>query len=542
MRIRLTSLLIGLLFLVAPHAANAWVHGAVSTSCPYGGLYSDGCSSANQNSNFKVSTTYGVSFYQHAATSGQTWASAHPWLWNSAGVDYPVGYDTTLTLKDPATGVPTGCTWYASGTNIGYTGPQIYCSGSSSVTLNGYDLTLYGGVHVRTCLTGGAQFTATNNHIQVGTSSDQNTGVIVACVSQTGTTTVWWNEFDGNNRGGHTTVTNAVSCNTYCDIEYNYAHDWPHQVFNAAGQSSTVTVKYNYIEGFSLYNCGGGACLHGSVMENQNSTASTDYGTQDEEFNTVVYPTGYMSLQNTTAFSFLGGNTYNQSITAGTLKNNVVVTNCAVSYTNAQSCPTSGGYVTVNIALTEPFRLAKISSWTVQNNFVDPHGAQACIQTLGSATGIVGTINNGSGGAGYLLTVTDYSQSASEPIYIYPYQYITSSADSALSVSNATSVSYYVLPYGDGSCNGGTATTGTGGDGTYCLHSPSGGPLNLASASPASASQWITSNAPINPSPSTGPTNPVLSGNTNLLDGSSITIGGIQFNSGQCNGKSGNPV
>ncbi|MCU1526653.1 MAG: hypothetical protein JWP75_416, partial [Frondihabitans sp.] len=91
----------------APPAQAFFPRGVATTpGCAFGSSLGDGCPAANQNANFK--TTWSA-FLASAAQSGQSYVTTHvsgsstPLNigWNLPGIDYPVGYDTTVTLHDP---------------------------------------------------------------------------------------------------------------------------------------------------------------------------------------------------------------------------------------------------------------------------------------------------------------------------------------------------------------------------------------------------------------------------------------------------------
>ncbi len=111
--------------------------------CPHGNELGDGCPQANQNAVFKTPSFFTCTATWYCALApGQTPYTALP-TWNVASVDYPVGYDKTLTLKDPTTSaLPPGCSYNGS-----ITAPQVNCAGTTGLVLEGYDFgnTTWGG-------------------------------------------------------------------------------------------------------------------------------------------------------------------------------------------------------------------------------------------------------------------------------------------------------------------------------------------------------------------------------------------------------------
>ena len=101
--------------------------------CPHGNDLGDGCPQANQNAVFKTPHFFTCTAKWYCALApGQAPYTALP-TWNVAGVDYPVGYDKTLTLKDPTTSaLPPGCSYNGS-----ITTPQVNCSGTKAWILKG---------------------------------------------------------------------------------------------------------------------------------------------------------------------------------------------------------------------------------------------------------------------------------------------------------------------------------------------------------------------------------------------------------------------
>lgn len=82
------------------------------------------------------------SFSSYAQQSGQTWTNAHPWNWNSCGVDYACGYYTpTARLTDPSVSPPRGCTFNSAGGTSG--GPIVTCAATQNLSIVGYDFSLH---------------------------------------------------------------------------------------------------------------------------------------------------------------------------------------------------------------------------------------------------------------------------------------------------------------------------------------------------------------------------------------------------------------
>ena len=134
--------------------AQAYIHGGPA------GLYvnsdgvNDGAVLSNVNSQFQS-----AGYFNSAPLSGQTYVVRPPW--KVAGVDYRVGYDTTLTLKDPATAtLPSGCSYLANGrSGYGHV-PAVDCTVPvSGMSLVGYD---FSGAASSTTVPNGALFAPSN--------------------------------------------------------------------------------------------------------------------------------------------------------------------------------------------------------------------------------------------------------------------------------------------------------------------------------------------------------------------------------------------
>lgn len=181
--------------------------------------------------------------------------------WSVAGVDYPVGYDTTLSLADPTTaGLPSGCT---------FSGSTVTCAGSGG-TLNGYDFSL----HITRLNITAAGWTITNNKFKCGaTISALQTITIGTAVN--GTTTIKYNTVDGGAGLGGTgcvsggMVASLLGTNAQQGtviIQYNYCFNADSKCVNFGGNGTGTTLvvheDFNYYTTFGI--CGGG-CAHGEA-------------------------------------------------------------------------------------------------------------------------------------------------------------------------------------------------------------------------------------------------------------------------------------
>lgn len=169
--------------------------------------------------------------------------------WNVPGVDYPVGYDITLALKDPTSaGLPSGCT---------FSSPTVTCAGSGGV-LNGYDFTLH-NTHLTISANG---WTISNNSFICGPHNTA-TSAMIRINSGVTNATMKYNSMNGGDTlplgGAGGTVCDTTTLATILDnsqvsgtftFEYNYCYNFDAKCINfelsTATNSLIVIEKYNY--------------------------------------------------------------------------------------------------------------------------------------------------------------------------------------------------------------------------------------------------------------------------------------------------------
>src|ERR1035437_6550905 len=94
-------------------AGNAYASVDGSLTAPVGGSF--------QRTNF---------FTSYALQNMQSYVTRPPW--QVAGVDYPVGIPSSVTLKDPSTAsLPSGVTYNATATGYGYSTPVVVVTGNN---------------------------------------------------------------------------------------------------------------------------------------------------------------------------------------------------------------------------------------------------------------------------------------------------------------------------------------------------------------------------------------------------------------------------
>lgn len=147
-----------------PHVATA--------SCPQGTVFNDGCTGA-------------VAAEKPYPNEFSTYATRPPW--NVAGVDYPAGLPTGLTLLDPTTAtLPSGCV-YASASH------KVTCS-TAGVTISGYDFSLHNGTQF---VCAANNLTVKNSQITVGTNQGA-LGEIITATAACSNLTMVNNDINGN--------------------------------------------------------------------------------------------------------------------------------------------------------------------------------------------------------------------------------------------------------------------------------------------------------------------------------------------------------
>lgn len=170
------------------------------------------------------------------------------------GVDYPVGYDTSLVLKDPTTApLPAGATYVGGSTH------RVTLAGSGG-TLSGYDFE--NSVTLEVTVNG---WTITNNKFVCSQSTaPSNQSQIQVDSSVTGAVVIKYNYFDGGaGPNGTPCLTGGLTGNVSSSQEggsmvfdYNYCVDADSKCLNMNGLlgSATVTVeeKYNMYVNFGI--------------------------------------------------------------------------------------------------------------------------------------------------------------------------------------------------------------------------------------------------------------------------------------------------
>lgn len=243
-----------------PEDTSSERSGSASVSCPQpayvnGDGVSDGCSAASSKGSYQK-----ADFFTTAPQSGQRY-NVRPG-WNVAGVDYAVGYDTTLHLKDPATAaLPTGCAYLPGGRSGVSRYPTVDCSGAAGFNLDGWDFSgasssgrAAGGIMLMLEADLGGTCTITNNRFASG--SNQHTNVfgpsplIFATSSTTGCNLdLEHNDFNGGwpeYGDDQSLIINNFGSNAV--YQYNAFHDAPGRALTTGGRGCpSLQWRYNAI-------------------------------------------------------------------------------------------------------------------------------------------------------------------------------------------------------------------------------------------------------------------------------------------------------
>ncbi|MDB5482509.1 MAG: hypothetical protein JWO83_3562 [Caulobacteraceae bacterium] len=376
------------------------------TACKYSSSQSsDGCASANPRAAFQISATQFASGragtlpnglpWLGALQSGQRWPSAHPWPWNAPGIDYPVGYDTTITLQDPAkamvgTGngkLPKECSYIPNPSTASTGGKRVYCAASTGpITISGFDFSLHGCVALQFASNFTQAATVVNNKFVNGPNCSINNASLVN-VANASSFTFKNNVVIGNGATSISSMT-VILDNAKTGValdEYNYYHGAPGRIFSSNRMS--VTNAYNFIEGV---NTTANTGLHGEV----GIAPGQDGASYANSYNVVVFDSN--SQQNTTAFYM----TSNFTMHYASADHNVIVSNLVGANTAGSAGGMSGESVAsasapMTRSLVNPASVSALlaemnktvyGTLVVADNYGDPSGSLSCIYLQKGAT------------------------------------------------------------------------------------------------------------------------------------------------------------
>jgi len=355
---------------------------ATAAACPY--AIDNGCAGANQNSNLKDPTLLASSIQ-----SGQSWTSKHPMNFNVPGVDYPVGYDKTVKLKDPQT----DATLLA---NCPYRAGVFLCNSGSTPPINGFDFT--GAISAY-----GHPFSLQFGPNTIGTCQVTNSKFLVDSTNTA--SPVWFKNgtcnriFKYNQCSGSGASGSATSCiqddsrspSNNSDYEYNA---FPNQGFpriitsvGSAGAGLTRTFKYNYVYGLGQKDDPN----HGEIDLYGGQCRGCGYTVKSVEWtgNFIVWAKATLSVNNATFFAGTGDQN-NYRTLATTINSNIIVANRDPS-----------GAATIGRVVVDG-EWASLGAVTYNNNYVDPTGAFFCAvnglvvqNTVATVNGNTATVTSG---------------------------------------------------------------------------------------------------------------------------------------------------
>jgi hypothetical protein len=281
--------------------------------------------------------------------------------WNVAGIDYPVGINASaLPLKDPstiATHVP-GAT---------FSGGQIQLPATSStVTVDGYDMSLHGGCQV-VLGTGTGQQIIKNCYFKAGTNKFN---AIYDGGNTTPSVLIEYNVFDGNSptfeflNPGQTAGYVSVNAKSY-EQYYNYFLNSQAEHVVSGGSVTNGVLWKSSFNVYSQAGYGGYLGDHGDIVQMYggipgchmaNISISYDTVVIDDTNNAGDTAKGGWGMQ---GFSISSANDYGLITPTFTFSNNTI---CGTANSASTNC--MGAAVLIN------------SSWftsaiTYQNNYID---------------------------------------------------------------------------------------------------------------------------------------------------------------------------
>lgn len=398
-----------------PHGGIA-VAGGGGITCLYGtGTGDNGCSGANQNGSFQSAglLTVGQQSGQISLFPLHSNPANNIVPFNIPGIDYPIAYDKTLTLKDPRTISDGVCAWNVPGNYVACTG-----SGTVNEVINGYDfcgttigksaVLLYvggGGVNI------GSTFTATNNNF-----CDLGSGTPFG-ITGNYSYIIKYNQFDGT--GATLSSDSPVrddgqAFGTNVDFEYNaFTNINTVRAFGGGSNSgATQTWKYNYARGLndlnttshgemSLLSCGSGTNPNCANKTLDHFTAIGNFVISNSL--TDAYCSGGGGAGgciNSATWFLSNGAPHGVYVTTTTFTNNVAITNTSGAPGGGPATPTTSHMWGVGLMSG----IFPTDSLTYTGNWADGTGSTAC-STNGPSNSDQGTAST----SGNTITITALS-------------------------------------------------------------------------------------------------------------------------------------
>ncbi len=336
---------------------------AALANCPKGSAFADGCAAA-----VPATVQFPDFFTSRAPQSGQTFVTRPPW--NVAGVDYAVGVPTSVTLLDPQTNVPAGCSY-----NAGPPNAFLSCSGANR-TITGLDFSLHGGVGIDVTSCSG-NWTISNNKFQVGAAQNASgSQYIMTIEGGSCNLTLKNNTADG----GAPTFQAAqawyqwFSSGTVNEIYNSCQHFGKGCV--VSGSSGNLTEQFNYAEGFDY-------APNGNHGEWQLILFAGTMAAFNFSYNTFLEPSAVGQAAMTSTIYISGGTANGSSVTLANVTNNTFVTNCFTTCSHSTVTQSQAGI---------GWNYISVVTTNVTQNYYDPTGSFGCNVDFGGG-GTRTTIN-----------------------------------------------------------------------------------------------------------------------------------------------------
>ena len=204
--------------------------------------------------------------------------------WNVAGVDYAVGIQSGVTLKDPGVNAANLIAALGSG-NVSFSGAMVHLNGNN-LTIEGWDFSLHGGYGVEVA---GDNNTISNNNFALGANHDSN-WALVGIDQGASNTTVINNVLDGNGLRNSQIGLGLINTNGSgtTTIEYNWIKDaYSENIVMGSYDTSgfNLVLKYNVIENMGLGTPQG---AHGDWMQVVNVNPNSVIDSEVIAYNTFI--------------------------------------------------------------------------------------------------------------------------------------------------------------------------------------------------------------------------------------------------------------
>jgi hypothetical protein len=364
-----------------------------ASACPNASTAaSDGCAQAPTDGSW-----IDRNFFYNVRMSGQAPYVALP-AWNVAGVNYPVGYRTSVPLRDPATvsSWPSGCSYSAhgDGSHSPASQPAILCNGASSPTFNGLNLSSVGG-HPCTVI---VLMNSTSGTVTI---SNTYYKWDLSCVggSYAGINGASYNLVFTNNTvdmqddvpgGGSQTAVYFGTSGTMT-FQYNAFLNSQCRIVGLISDGPTpgdVNVQFNMWSGFG-YSCSdSGIHLESILVSGQPGIAYTQTMTNfNQSYNVVAMAQNWQGSMAgmISPFFFNNGTGGYNTVTNTTVNNNVLIGNAGALPSRSGARRTGG---TQMIEIMHNY----MTNVSISNNYYDPTNAGILALCSGAPDGNAGSL------------------------------------------------------------------------------------------------------------------------------------------------------